>query len=151
MPKRLKEHQLRWKRPQFYAPNQEMKGRAERTPLYRIVKDGNAVFFINDSAECLTRIISNSSGMINFDEGSAALDSAGFCAYEQVEVGEAVQIDEYDPYYDDEFIIQYKINVESPERRTRRFQCILPKGGKAEIVLMWDSGEEGRNVSLLVC
>ncbi|MBB5021344.1 hypothetical protein [Desulfurispira natronophila] len=61
-----------------------------------------------------------------------------------------MRIDEYDGYYDLDYVIQAWIEVKSATYGELEFATPSKKGGAPDCVLLWDTGEEGKWVGMKV-
>ena len=61
--------------------------------------------------------------------------------YKEIIVGDAVKVEEYDGFYDLDYVLQVVIRLKS--RKLGSIEIISPaeKGGVGETVLLWDTGE----------
>ncbi|MES1949823.1 hypothetical protein S4A8_03158 [Salinisphaera sp. S4-8] len=74
------------------------------------------------------------------DDGVFACDAAEIIQYDEIVPDEAVKIDEYDDFYDLDYLLGATILIEAG--RLGRVACYVPgrKGGIHEQVLRWKGG-----------
>ncbi|SDW89030.1 hypothetical protein [Thiocapsa roseopersicina] len=123
-----------------------------RKPLLWITRDGHDLLLINETGETLTRVQARSDGFQTLDDEVMSITEAGHgYDYRDVAPGNAVKVDEYDDYYDLDFVLGLTLRVTSA-----RLGCleIFPppaKGGVHGAVLLWDTGESGKRISVDPC
>lgn len=122
-----------------------------RIPVYWLARDGNELYFVNASQETLAFVETASGGFQTVDDDVTVSAAGGEYAYKNVRPGSAVKVDEYDGYYDLDFMVQVSVMVQSASRGCLQIRSPLEKGGIRETVLLWDSGESGRHVFLKSC
>lgn len=108
---------------------------------------GREVFFVNTSGETLDYVIAGGGGFTTSDCGVIPVSSKGY-KYENVKHNEAVKVEEYDDYYDLDFVMQIGLEVKSPKLGKLKILSPSAKGGISGIILLWDNGDAGRYVSI---
>lgn len=113
-----------------------------RKPLYRLERDGSELFFVNDSDQVLATVSAECVATLALGEdqpGQVAVDGAEAArTYHDVQPGEAVKVDEFDPRLDSDFLIQTRIKVISVASGELVFYTPCERGGCAgDIVLSW--------------
>lgn len=122
-----------------------------RKPLFWLNRDDNELYFINDSEETLDNVSTTTYGhtcdldMVLFLEGDGCL------SYDHVKPQEAVKIEEFHPMWDSDFVLQVEIRLQSKKQGCFKITPPSKRGGIGEIVLLWDTGEEGNYVSIRKC
>lgn len=115
-----------------------------RSPLFWLsslpkkIESGREVFFVNDSDEVLDSVSASSGGFITEDDGALAVGDSGGYRYENVQPGEAVKVEEYDEFYDLDYVLQIYLQIDSGNLGTLEFTTFPCKGGIYEAVLMWN-------------
>jgi hypothetical protein len=118
-----------------------------RKPLFFLARDGDDVYFVNDSTETLNTVVSDAGGLLNIDDEEDIGVSGPKYSYENVLPGEAVKVENYHPMFDSDFLLQLEVKVWSPAFGGKTFRAI-GKGGVKETVLFWDTGEAGKDVHM---
>jgi hypothetical protein len=121
-----------------------------RKPLFFVARDGDDLYFVNNSNETLNRVSTSTGGCQTLDDGDdviAVRSVEPLYLYENVKPGEAVKVEHYDPYWDCDFLLQIEVNVSSPSHGNKLFR-VLGKGGVVSTVLLWDNGEKGKYVHM---
>jgi hypothetical protein len=77
-----------------------------RIPLFYFDRDGDDVYFVNNSTETLNRVTSNSGGLQTLDDESMPVGGPTY-SYKDVKPGEAVKVENYDSFYDSDFLLYY--------------------------------------------
>jgi hypothetical protein len=67
--------------------------------------------------------------------------------YKDVRPGEAVKVENYDSFYDPDFLLQLEVEISSITQGVKIFR-VIEKGGVREAVLLWDTGETGKYVEM---
>jgi hypothetical protein len=118
-----------------------------RKPKFWLGRDGDALFFINNSDEILDFISTSVGGYITCDDDVAPISGDGY-SYDNILPLEAVKVEEFDARLDCDFVLQVQIMVIS--KNEGRIVICPPagKGGIGETVLLWDTGEVGKDVSV---
>lgn len=124
-----------------------------RLPLLWLARLHNELFFVNHSDETLDFVFASGGGFVTADEGVVAIHSKDQFEYQYYNVapGTAVKIDEYDGYYDLDYVLQVTARVQSPKLGCIELTSPAEKGGVPESVLLWDSGEPGRRAYIRPC
>ena len=103
-------------------------------PLFWIKSEGYHLYLINNSGFVITA----KAETYGFVE-DIAVNSNQFHLYENIEHGEAVKINEYDPYYDIDFNLQTRIEITADKLGgTIILETPLSKRITEEHVLFWD-------------
>lgn len=98
------------------------------------------IYFVNSSDEILNEVIYSSSGMQTIDDEVSSSASKEL-SYKDVLPGEAVKIDEYDAFYDSDFLVAYYATVVSDTLGRIDFSTLPSKQCINEVVLQWEDGE----------
>ena len=105
-----------------------------RVPLFWIKSEGYDLYLINNSGFTITA----KAETYGFVE-DIAVSSNQFYLYENIQNGEAVKIDEYDPYYDSDFTLQTRIQITADRLGgTIILETPFRKKMIEEHVLYWD-------------
>jgi len=115
-----------------------------RIPLFYVTRDGDDVFFVNNSTETLISVSTNSGGLQTLDDESMPVGGPAY-SYKDVKPREAVKVENYDPIYDSDYLLQLEVEIVSITHGVKLFRAI-EKGGVRQTVLLWDTGEEGKYV-----
>lgn len=119
-----------------------------RIPIFWLTQSGNELFFVNDSDETLDLVTTQSGGFQTCDDAVIGISSDEGYRYSDVKPHEAVKVEEYDDFYDTDFILQVSIFVQSKTKGNFLMKTLPQKGGVGELALLWDTGETGKNVYL---
>ena len=116
-----------------------------RTVLFSLMtlSDGS-IYFVNNSKEILTRVRSDSYGFID----DSLVGNNPCFSYENVLVNEAVLVEQYDMVADSDFVLGFKLYIESSSLGNL---CITPKaskGGVKQQSLLYDTLTTPRYVSM---
>ncbi len=122
-----------------------------RNPVLWLARDGNELYLMNNSQETLELVIADSGGFQTADDDVVPVASKEQYKYRDVNHSEAVKVDEYDGYYDLDFVLQVYLKIKSQSLGCIEVTSPPEKGGVGEIVLLWDSGEAGKYVSINKC
>ena len=115
-----------------------------RIPLFYVTRDGDDVYFVNNSTETLNSVTSNSGGLQTLDDESMPVGGPTY-SYKDVKPREAVKVENYDPIYDSDYLLQLEVEISSISQGFKIFR-VIEKGGVRQTVLLWDTGEEGKGV-----
>lgn len=118
----------------------------KRTPLLWLVRDKNCLYLVNDTGTELEEVIGSSSGYMTADDTVFTASSADDYHYKYVPVGAAVKVDEFDGFYDCDWLLQTSIVVKSSKLGNLQLTSPPEKGGVDETVLLWDTLQYGKNV-----
>ncbi len=123
----------------------------KRKPLYWLARDGEDLYLVNDSDEILEEVTSSRGGPVTLDDEPVTPDGSNTdYSYDDVKPREAVKVDEFDPTIDSDLWLETSVIIESTKRGLMSFLSPTEKGGcKGDVVLLWDTEEEGRNVSMI--
>lgn len=108
-------------------------------------------FFVNSSKDTLNFVIADSGGFQTVDDDVMALGNNDKYDYKNVKSNQAVKVEEYDGFYDLDYILQVSIRVQSKSIGCIELITPAKKGGVGETVLLWNTNENGVNVSINNC
>jgi hypothetical protein len=120
----------------------------DRKPLFRLVNDNDELFFVNDSDEILHFVVSEGGGQITCESDVGAISNK-VLKYEKVLPDEAIKLDEFDSVLDCDFVLQADVTVSSEELGIINFTTFPEKGSVSGVILLWDTGEKGKEVMCL--
>jgi len=115
-----------------------------RRPLLWLCRDGDDLFFVNNSGETLDTVVVGGGGLFSVDDEIHSTLPNEPDRYEGVADGSAIKVDHYDPFYDSDFLIFMTITITSKKRGKVEINPPAKKGGIGECVLLWDTEEPGR-------
>jgi hypothetical protein len=122
-----------------------------RVPILWLTRDGNELYLVNLSKEALDSVVVDSGGYLTADDDVVTVGSEAQYHYKDVKPNDAVKVDEYDGYYDLDYVLQVYLTIKSPSLGCIEISSPPEKGGVGETVLLWDSGESGKYVSIRKC
>ena len=122
-----------------------------RTPLFWLARKGEELFFVNSSKDTLNFVIANSGGFQTVDDDVMSVGNNDKYDYKNVKPNQAVKVEEYDGLYDLDYILQVSIKVQSKSIGCIELITPAKKGGVGETVLLWNTNENGINVSINNC
>lgn len=122
-----------------------------RIPVLWLACDGNELYLVNASEETLDLVTVSSGGFLTADDDVLSVDSNKAYEYRNVKPNNAVKVEEYDGYYDLDYILQVSVRVQSKGLGCLDILSPAEKGGVGETVLLWDTGEHGKHVSINSC
>jgi hypothetical protein len=129
-------HEFKWMRPE------------DKKPVFYVMRNGEELYFVNDSADTLNSVSNSTGGCQTVDDGVMPISSPdALYLYEKVEPGEAVKVEHYDPYWDSDYLLQLEVKVTSPTFGDKIFR-VVGKGGIDDTVLLWADGESGKYVHM---
>lgn len=119
-----------------------------RRPLLWLARDGDELYLVNASDEILDDVVATGQGFAGLDDEVIEMSSKEAHHYRNVKPNDAVKIDEYDEFFDPDFILNVCVEVRSARLGTLALVSPWEKGGVSETVMLWDSGEPGRDVTI---
>ena len=119
-----------------------------RSPLLWLYRDDNDLYLVNDSGETLTKVIADCAGFQTVDDDVLTTNSIEPYCYEAVLPNTAVKVEEYDGFYDLDYMLQVYLTIQSPALGHVEFVTPKAKGGISDTVLLWQMGETGKGVTL---
>lgn len=121
-----------------------------RKPIYRTEGGSTSLHFINDSDQTLEYVKSSTGGFKTFDDASVTVTDNNQYRFEYTDVlpGESVKVDTCDPQIDCDFVLCCYIEIKLPGSPPIEFSTTPEKGGFISEVLLWDTGEPGKNVNM---
>ena len=123
----------------------------QRRPLLWLARNGNELYLVNASTESLDCVTAKSTGFRGAEDDFEPVAGNETYAYQNVKPNEAVKVDHYDRFYDIDCTLQVYLKVQSAGLGCIEMVSPLTKGGVGEIVLLWDSGESGKDVAVEKC
>lgn len=122
-----------------------------RRPLFWLARDVNELFLVNSSKDILDFVIAESGGFQTVDDDVMAISSNERYEYKNVKPNHAVKVEEYDGFYDLDYVLWVSIRIKS--KSTGCIEVVSPakKGGVGETVLLWNTNENGKNISINKC
>lgn len=119
-----------------------------RRPLLWIAQEGAEMYLINATGETLDLVTAGAGGFQTIDDGVMSVSSKSRYQYEAVRPNEAVKVEEYDRVLDSDYMLQIDVEVKSAKLGYAQISTPAKKGGVGETVLLWDSGEPGKDVRI---
>ena len=138
-------NEIHWVRPDSTFPPKKPE---LRTPLFWLVRVTDELYFVNLSSEVLSFVKTEKVGLDPMATDAITVTENNELIYKNVAPNDAVLIDLYNPYYDDDYLIQTEIELLSPSMGKISFRTSPEKGGVKDQVLMWDSLEASKYVSV---
>ena len=130
--------QLKWKFPEF--PPRPTK----REVVFSLMDFKGALYFVNDSGETLKIVSSDSFGFVS----DGVVEKNPKFIYNDVKPGESVKVEEYDEYYDLDYVLGFKIFIESNNLGQISIFPPMKKGGVIAQPLMFKDGVAPKHVSI---
>lgn len=120
----------------------------DRRPLLWLVREDEELYLVNSSNEVLQSVIVGFSSWEDWDDDSDIIvrSNKKLIEYKDVAIGDAIKIEEFKPWDSDQwFTIVLKITT-----KTAQIEIMSPckKGGINETVLLWDTKESGKDVTI---
>ena len=117
----------------------------KRHPLLWIVPDGNEFYLVNLSEETLDSVVVDSGG---FTGGEDIVSIAGIdkLEYKNIKPNTAVKIEEYDYFYDLDYVMQISLIIKSKSLGCITIKTRPEKGSAKEAVILWDTLEYGKKI-----
>ena len=129
-------NEFKWTRPE------------KKNPVFYVIRDGEELYFVNDSTETLNSVSTCTGGCQTLDDEVMPVSSPDpLYLYKNVKPGEAVKVEHYDPYWDSDYLLQLEVELSSPTHGNKIFR-VLGKGGIDDTVLLWDTGEAWKYVNM---
>ncbi len=120
---------LKWTYPEF--PPRPI----EREVLFSLMDYKGALYFVNGGDEVLNIVSSESFGFIE----DTSLEKGPQYFYENVKPNESVKVEEYDNFYDLDFVLGFDVFIKSKNLGNMRIGPLLKKGGvKAQELIFKD-------------
>lgn len=115
-------------------------------------RHGGALWFVNESHEVLDYIKVSTDSSLTVDEtqNGVATEIGKYRIFKQVLVGEAIQIEKFDGYYDLDYCFSVTVEINAPKYPKTILQTDITKGGVHETVLLWNTGESGKTIGYKV-
>ncbi len=109
---------------------------------------GHELYLINNTGEVIDSIATSSGGFATIGDDVITVASDE-CMYNNVQPNETVKIDEFDVFADGDYVIEVYVRLRSKKLGFIEIKTPSEKGGlKKETVLLWDTGEAGKFVSI---
>lgn len=122
-----------------------------RHPVLWLARDGNEVYLVNSSEEILDFVVAESGGFQTVDEDVMSVASKDKYEYENIKPNTAVKVEEYDGFYDLDYVLQLSLRIQSKKLGCIEITSPAEKGGVEETVLLWNTNENGKYVSIIKC
>lgn len=106
------------------------------------------IFLVNNSGEALDLVTADTAGVQTVDDDIMMVSHGEGYRYENVSDDSAVKVDDYHMFYDSDFLLQIAVQVKSKKLGSLEILCPITKGGIGETVLIWNTGEPARGVSI---
>ncbi len=117
----------------------------KRYPLLWLARKGGELYLVNSSKDSLDFVISSSGGFATEDDDVLTFKGHKY-EYKNVKPNDAVKVEEFDGFYDLDLVLQVDLKIQSKSIGCITIQSPPEKGGVGEIVLLWDTFENGKNV-----
>ena len=114
--------------------------------------DRGALWFVNESHEVLDYIKVSTDSIITVEEpqNDFAIGIGKKRIFKQVLVGEAIQIEKFDDFYDLDCCFRVNVEIKAPKYPKTILQTNITIGGVHETVLLWNTGESGKTIGYKV-
>ena len=149
------ENKFKWisldKRVSRYGGNMPPRKPEIRSSVLWLARDGNEVYLVNLSNEVLDLVVADCGGFITADDDVGTITSPDNYEYKNVKPNDAVKVEEYDGYYDLDYVLMVSLEVKSKTIGSIEVFTPAKKGGVYEMVLLWDNGDAGKNVRIRKC
>ncbi len=119
-----------------------------RKPLLWLARKNEELYLVNNSGEVLDSVTITSGGFCTSDDEVITCSTDKAYEYKNIQLDTAIKVDEFDDYYDLDFILQVTLKVKSSQLGCINITSPAEKGGIKETVLIWDTGESGRYVTV---
>ena len=119
-----------------------------RTPALWLARRGSELFLVNSTGTRLDEVQAAPTGFVTLDEDISAWESE-VIHYRDVPDGAGVKVDEYDDFYDLDYVLGVHLRIRSPQYAALELLCHGGKGGCSEEVLLWTNGDVGKGVAVL--
>jgi len=119
-----------------------------RLPVLWLVREENELYLVNSSEETLDFVVAGAGGFQTVDDDCITVSSESKYEYKNVKPNDAVKVEEYDGFYDLDYLLQISMRVQSKNIGSIEILTPPEKGGIGEMVLLWDTMENGHNVSI---
>ncbi|MHA7834145.1 MAG: hypothetical protein ACX94A_06665 [Algiphilus sp.] len=116
-------------------------------PVFWVVwGDDDAQYLVNDSGEALPCVVVDTGGFETTEAGMVSSEGQGV-RYEDVQPGEAVKIDIFDPMEDG--VVLVDVRIESPTWGCLDVRLVRKGNTQSrDLVVLWDTGEAGRHAQV---
>lgn len=122
-----------------------------RIPLLWLTsrKEGSNMhlYLVNSTDEVLDSVVGDCEGFVTEDDASMPVSSNDKYEYKNIEPNSAVLVDVFDMYYDLDYVLYSSVEIKSKKLGHIGFRSPGAKGGITESVLLWNTGEEGKDVA----
>ncbi|PKH03103.1 hypothetical protein CXF72_07915 [Psychromonas sp. MB-3u-54] len=124
-----------------------------RNPLLWFAPEGKELYLVNSSAETLDFVGAGTGGFQTVDDDCITVSTKNKYKYEYTNVrpNDAVKVEEFDGYYDLDYVLQVSMRIQSKNLGCMEILTPPKKGGIGELVVLWDTMENGKNVSITNC
>ena len=121
-----------------------------RIPLFRLVNVdgqdlGSDLYFVNDSDQTLISITTATGGFTTADDDVFTLQQDRDPVYCKVQPGEGVKVNEFDGYYDLDYLFQSRIYIHCPKLGKMQVVSSVNKGSIPDQELLWNTLEPGKH------
>jgi len=119
-------------------------------PLLWLTRNGGELFLVNSTGVNLDSVQSTTFVLITIDDEMPSLIiESDVYSYTDIKPGDAVKVEEFDGYYDLDYSFVITILITSSNLGTVKITTPLETREIGEMVLLWDNGNEGKNVKVI--
>jgi len=104
------------------------------------------LYFVNESDEILTKVLTSSGGFITIDDECSVPVEGDDVTYDNVLPNEAVLVESYDNFYDLDYLLGSTLYIQSDKLGKLRIRAIADKGGPKSQVLIYEDGSPRKYV-----
>jgi hypothetical protein len=124
-----------------------------RHPLLWFARKENELYLVNSSEETLDSVAAGTGGFQTVDDDCITVSSKNKYKYEykNVKPNDAVKVEKFDGFYDLDYVLQVSMRIQSKNIGCIEILTPPKKGGIGELVVLWDTMENGKNVSIKNC
>lgn len=106
------------------------------------------LYLVNASGEMLDEVRASTGGWETCGDDVVTISGLDRYVYRDIPAGAAVKIDEYHVVYDSDYVLAVGFTLRSKTLGHLNISAQPMKGGFEEVVLLWDSGETGKDANI---
>jgi hypothetical protein len=119
-----------------------------RKPLLWLTRKNHSLYLVNGSDEIIDSIIISTGGFSTYDDEEVICVEDEGDEYKNIKPDTGIKVDRFDSYCDLDLILQIHLIVESQLIGCIDIKSIIGKEKIKETVLVWDTGENAKDVTV---
>lgn len=117
-----------------------------RSPVLWLARHDNELYLVNHTNQIFDQVLVATGGFQTLDNNVMPISGHNMLTYKKVKPDDAILLDTFDGIYDLDYLFQVSMIIQSDKFGCFEIRSPTEKGEIQETVLLWNTGEIGKNV-----